>query len=232
LAEGHPGRLARGATAVGMRAGPRWRRPSGRDVEGFFEGRSRGSGRPRPQVWRPAWLGPPEDSFGVLVPLRLVVVVVVVRTADLAVAIPGATAYRTGFGFDLAIRGAAAEDDPFTLDRTLHWLGREGSPPPEVLRVGVQFTDGQRATGLDTWWDYFDPQSWTQTPPSGPVLLPHGGGGGQTDLGARRRPLPRRRIPAARGRQRSGGGMIRLLLADDEDLLRAPWPRCWSWRRT
>jgi hypothetical protein len=94
--------------------------------------------------------GPPEDSFGVLVPLHLVVV----GTADLAVAIPGVTAYRNGFGFDLAIRRAAAEDDAFTLDRTLHWLGREGSPPPEVLRVGVQFADGQTATSLDTWWDY------------------------------------------------------------------------------
>jgi hypothetical protein len=144
-------------------------------VEGFFEGRSRGPGRHGPPVGRPAWLGPPEDSFGVLVPLHLVLV----RTADLAVAIPGATAYRTGFGFELAIRRAAAEDDAFALDRTLHWLGREGVPPPEVLRVGVQFADGQRATSLDTWWDYFDPQSWTQGPPSGPVLVPSGGAGGE-----------------------------------------------------
>jgi hypothetical protein len=43
----------------------------------------------------------------------------------------------------------------------------------------VQFADGQKATSLDTWWDYFDPQSWTQAPPSGPVLLPSGGGGGE-----------------------------------------------------
>lgn len=132
MAEGHPGRLARGATAVGAGAGSRWRRPSGRDVQGFFEPRPRGPGRPRPPDRQPIWLGPPEDSFGVLVPLQLVLV----RTADLAVAIPGATAYRTGFGFDLAIRRAAAKDDAFALDRTLHWLGRKGSPPPELLRVG------------------------------------------------------------------------------------------------
>ena len=144
-------------------------------MQGFFEPRPRGPGRPRPPDRQPIWLGPPEDSFGVLVPLQLVLV----RTADLAVAIPGATAYRTGFGFDLAIRRAAAKDDAFALDRTLHWLGRKGSPPPELLRVGVQFADGQKATSLDTWWDYFDPQSWTQAPPSGPVLLPSGGGGGE-----------------------------------------------------
>ena len=109
-------------------------------MQGFFELRSRGPGRPRPPVRRPRWLGPPEDSFGVLVPLQLLVV----RTADLAVAIPSATAYGNGFGFELAIRRAAAAGDAFALDRTLHWLGREGSPPPEVLRVGVQFADGQR----------------------------------------------------------------------------------------
>jgi hypothetical protein len=144
-------------------------------VQGFFELQSRGPGRPRSPVRRPVWLGPPEDSFGVVVPLHLVLV----RTADLAVAIPSATAYGNGFGFDLAIRRAAANDDAFALDRTLHWLGREGSPPPEVLRVGVQFADGQKATSLDSWGDYFDPQSWTQAPPSGPVLLPSGGGGGE-----------------------------------------------------
>jgi hypothetical protein len=110
-----------------------------------------------------------------LVPLHLVLV----RTADLAVAIPSATAYRTGFGFDLTIRRAAGGDDAFALDRTLHWLGREGSPPPEVLRVGVQFADGQKATSLDIWWDYFDPQDSAQAPPSGPVLLPQGGAGGE-----------------------------------------------------
>jgi hypothetical protein len=148
---------------------------AGGDVQGFFELPSRGSGRPRPPVRRPRWLGPPEDSFGVLVPLRLVVV----RTADLAVAIPSATGYRNGFGFELAIRRAAAEGDAFALDRTLHWLGREGSPPPEVLRVGVQFADGQKATSLESWWDYFDPQDAAQAPPPGPVLVPQGGAGGE-----------------------------------------------------
>jgi hypothetical protein len=148
---------------------------AGGDVQGFFELPSRGSGRPPPPDQRPRWLGPPEDSFGVLVPLRLVVV----RTADLAVAIPSATGYRNGFGFELGIRRAAAEGDAFALDRMLHWLGREGSPPPEVLRVGVQFADGQKATSLESWWDYFDPQDTAQAPPPGPVLVPQGGAGGE-----------------------------------------------------
>jgi hypothetical protein len=61
---------------------------------------------------------------------------VLVRTADLAMAIPGATVYRSGFSFHLALRLAAAETDSLGMDRALHWFGREASPPPEVLRVG------------------------------------------------------------------------------------------------
>jgi hypothetical protein len=141
-------------------------------VQGFFEPRPPRRGRPLPQV-RPVWLGPPEDSFGVLVPLRLVLV----RTADLAVAIPGATAYRHGFSFELAIRRAAAEDQPLWMHRALDWFGREGSPPPEILRVGVQFGDGKKATNLDTSGGEFD---WNpRRKPAGPVLHPHAGGGGE-----------------------------------------------------
>jgi hypothetical protein len=143
-------------------------------VQDFFELRPSRAGRQRPTVRRPAWLGPPEDSLGVVVPLRLVLA----RTKNLAMAIPGATAYRNGFTFELAIRRAAGEDDSLDTHRALHWLG-EGSPPPEVLRVGVQFADGQRATNLDNWWDYFAPQDPEQAPPPGPVLLPHSGRGGE-----------------------------------------------------
>ena len=90
-------------------------------VQDFFELRPPRAGRQRPTVPRPAWLGPPEDSLGVVVPLRLVLA----HTTDLAVAILGVTAYRSGFTFALAIRRAAVEDDALDLHRALHWLGRE-----------------------------------------------------------------------------------------------------------
>jgi hypothetical protein len=57
LAEGHAGRLARGATAVRRAGRMQVADRAGGDVEGFFELRSRGSGRPRPPVRRPTWLG-------------------------------------------------------------------------------------------------------------------------------------------------------------------------------
>jgi hypothetical protein len=43
----------------------------------------------------------------------------------------------------------------------------------------VQFAGGQKATNLDNWWDYLDPQDPQQAPPPGPVLLQHGGHGGE-----------------------------------------------------
>jgi hypothetical protein len=162
LAEGHPGRLARGATSVGARAEDRWRRPSGRERGRPLRGAITQARRPRPAVRRPIWLGPPEDSFGVLVPLHLVLV----RTADLAVAIPGATAYGNGFGFDLAIRRAAANDDAFTLDRTLHWLERKDRRPGSAAH-GSAIRRRPEGHQLGHLVGLLRPQNWTQTPPAG-----------------------------------------------------------------
>lgn len=61
-------------------------------------------------------------------------------------AIPGATGYRNGFSFDLPIRRSAAEDDPFGMDRALHWFGREGRRPRRSCAWGVQSADSQKAT--------------------------------------------------------------------------------------
>jgi hypothetical protein len=41
----------------------------------------------------------------------------------------------------------------------------------------VRFADGQKATNLDNWWGFLDPQEPERLPPT-PVLHPHGGGGG------------------------------------------------------
>jgi len=48
----------------------------------------------------PAWLDPPDNVIGVGVPLN----VVLARTDDVALAIPGATAYAAGFVVELAVR--------------------------------------------------------------------------------------------------------------------------------
>jgi hypothetical protein len=141
-------------------------------VQGFFEVRSLGP--ERPTMRRPVWLGPPEDSLGRVVPLHLELV----RTPTLVVAISHAVAYRTGFSFRLVVRRAVEPDDPLEMQRVLAHAARPGTPPaPEVLRVGVRFADGQKATNLDNWWGFLDPQQPERLPPT-PVLHAHGGGGG------------------------------------------------------
>ena len=58
---------------------------------------------------------------------------------------------------------------PYLLDR----VPVEGDPlPDELLRFGVQFADGRKATNLDR--PAYDPDQ----EPDRPVLHPHGGGGG------------------------------------------------------
>jgi hypothetical protein len=123
---------------------------------------------------RPVWLGPPDDSFGRVVSLHLVLV----RTPTLALAISHAIAYRTGFSFRLLVRRSVEPEDPFELQRVFAHATRPGTAPgPEVLRAGIRFADGQKATNLDNWWSFVDPQQPERLPPT-PVLHPHGGGGG------------------------------------------------------
>lgn len=52
--------------------------------------------------------------------------------------------------------------------------GRQAELPPELLRVGVQFQDGRRATSTDGAPHRFD----RDKPPPKPVMSEEGGGGG------------------------------------------------------
>jgi hypothetical protein len=128
-------------------------------------------------------MGPSSNVLGVAVPLRLVLA----RTEDVAVAVVDATAYPTGLEFRIAVRrrggeANAMEEPPFPFHPRLR--GRE--IPPELLRFGVQFSDGRKATSLGRFPRRPDEE------PSDPVLLPRGGGGGggQWDFGCWLYPLP------------------------------------------
>jgi hypothetical protein len=121
---------------------------------------------PEPEKHRqPAWLGPPENELGVAVPMRIVLA----RSADVALGVVSVTAFSTGFSFGLAIRRRVEPDehgDPFMRH------GRGASD--DALRLGVQFSDGAKATTLGH-------PHWPRDPnelPLGPILIPHGGSGG------------------------------------------------------
>jgi hypothetical protein len=121
-------------------------------------------------VSSPPWLGPPLNALPGIAPVELVIA----RTDETVVALAGIQAYPVGFGFTLCLRLRTVspreeQQFPYLLDR----VPVEGGPlPDELLRFGVQFADGRKATNLDP--RAHDPDQ----EPDRPVLNYHGGGGG------------------------------------------------------
>jgi hypothetical protein len=73
------------------------------------------------------------------------------------------------------------EGDPFERPLGLphRRMRRSRDLPPEILRFGVQFSDGRKATTVGEVfpWDYGLDEEDEKEPP-GPVLMQGGGGGG------------------------------------------------------
>jgi hypothetical protein len=121
-------------------------------------------------VSSPPWLGPPLNALPGIAPVELVIA----RTDETVAALAGIYAYPAGFGFTLCLRLRTVspreeQQFPYLLDR----VPFEGGPlPDELLRFGVQFADGRKATNLDP--RAHDPDR----EPDRPVLNYHGGGGG------------------------------------------------------
>lgn len=128
----------------------------------------------------PDWMGPPVGALPGVVSLE----VVLAKTDDVAVAVTRASAYPTGLEFDLVtIGGPGARGlDPLLFEgRMHHRRGDGGALPPEMLRFGVEYPDGRRATNVGTHpFALLDEDEDEDGPPSpkAPVLIEHGGGGG------------------------------------------------------
>jgi hypothetical protein len=100
-----------------------------------------------PGVVRKPWWHAPRNELGVSTSVRLILA----RTENIAVALIDAVAYSTGIEFTLAVLRRL----PREPDRFEHPFGRFGhgpraaqERPPELLRFGVQFQDGRKATTL------------------------------------------------------------------------------------
>jgi hypothetical protein len=101
-------------------------------------------GRRPPQ---PAWQGPPDGVLGGVVALELLLA----RSEKAVVLIDSATAYPTGVEFTVDVRWHGEPPDRI-------WQGLSPKPhrrwtgelPDELLRLGVQFADGSKATTLDS----------------------------------------------------------------------------------
>ena len=126
---------------------------------------------PEPAFERKPWWGAPTNELGVSTGLRLILA----RTEDAVVALIDAVAFTVGVEFTLSVlRRRPAEIDHFDHPFEIFLPGRKAGAelPPELLRFGVQFADGRKATTTG------GPAMPTEGDPLGPLLWPGGGGGG------------------------------------------------------
>jgi hypothetical protein len=139
----------------------------------------------------PPWLGAPNGILPGIVPLELVLA----RTPQVAVCVTRLGAYSSGFDLDLVTMASdeADELDPLLFEgRRLRRKRRHDGVdeiPEGMLRFGVEFADGTKATntadqpladlaGGTMSVSTLMSQSETPQAPAGPVLSLGGGGGG------------------------------------------------------
>jgi hypothetical protein len=133
---------------------------------------------PEPPRW--PWAGAPRGEIGRAVALNLMLG----RSDKAAVWISAATVYTDGFEFDLQIRTTRLDEevfDPFSIypHHLRRWSPEEGLDPG-LLRFGIEFSDGGKATNLPGGMPF---REEPDAPPDGPILSGGGGGGGGGDAG-------------------------------------------------
>jgi hypothetical protein len=131
----------------------------------------------------PEWISPPRDWVGGVVPLELLVA----SSEAAAVFVTHLVAYPTGFGFTLhAFVRRDLEPDLLELEH-LHPRRRRGKGlPPELLRYGIEFSDGRAASNVHQMLDgstsfirALGEEGSEPDPRSTLILSPGRGGGGQ-----------------------------------------------------
>jgi hypothetical protein len=126
---------------------------------------------PAPQRYRqPPWVSAPQGTLPGVMALEIVLA----RNDRVAICVSRLGAYPAGFEFDVVTMTAGDQPE---LDPMLFHYGQHPGPrgagaiPPEMLRLGIQFSDGAKVTNTGG----FHPHPW---PPEGPIMVPGGGGGG------------------------------------------------------
>lgn len=139
----------------------------------FFEPPPRRAEPPEPKRYRtPEWTGPPDN----VAPAVAAVELVFVNTGEMALFVAGALVYPTGFEMTLTVlfRDEPEIEDPIGMRSFRRRRGAgDGEIPPELLRFGLQFSDGRKATNVG------GPSPWNPGErPDGPALTARGGSGG------------------------------------------------------
>jgi hypothetical protein len=124
---------------------------------------------PEPKPW---WAPPLRTLPGLVAET-----IVLAHTDRVAVAVSHVAAYPVGFSFALQTvprrHGPRAWGDIDFMGWG-HGVDASGRLPDDLLRFGVEFADGGRATSLDI----LARRERSEAPPAGPVLWHIGGGGG------------------------------------------------------
>jgi hypothetical protein len=124
---------------------------------------------------RPVWVGPAEGELGVTVPVSTVVG----RSDKGVVALRYAIAYSTGVTLDfLAAARGLRERDTNRFFNEQHFVDPEDLSD-RVLRIGIELPGGVRVSNLGNPRHRWRPDR----EPTGPVLIPQGGGGGMGGRG-------------------------------------------------
>jgi hypothetical protein len=136
----------------------------------------------------PHWIHTPSDEIGVLVPHAAVIA----RSEKALVALAGFHVYSNGAEILLMLRTLSdfvLEDPTGVRELMRRRIDPSHDPLPDtVFRFGVEFSDGRRATSLDTNW--MDPDWHVKPPPSIHLGMTGGGGGAAFDWQFWLWPLP------------------------------------------
>jgi hypothetical protein len=142
----------------------------------FFEPPPKQPDRPEPKRYRkPEWRGPSENFSPGVAALELVLV----NTGEVAVFVSEALVYPNGFEMTLTIlarEDSDLEDPVGPIGMRARRFGRgaaDGEIPADMLRFGIQFADGRKATNVGESFPW-NPEHL----PEGPTLTQQGGGGG------------------------------------------------------
>jgi hypothetical protein len=136
----------------------------------FFEPLAQEETTRPPKPGLPAWSAPPAEEMGATVISRLVLA----RTPNVAMTLPTIEAFSTGclINVDIAMRRQTLSSDDFqalqlsVFPHMITGLGA-GQLPDQLLRFGVRFADGTKAT---TVGQRLDLTELPQDPPPGPRL--------------------------------------------------------------
>jgi hypothetical protein len=117
----------------------------------------------------PPWFGAPHGTLPGVVAVERILA----QTGDVAVGVTRLAAYPSGFEVDVITMSADDQHDldPWMFGHHRMQRGATEEVPPELLRFGVLFSDGSKAT--NTGGFHHD-----REPPAGPIMHPGGGGGG------------------------------------------------------